>query len=184
MRSRCMQKKHIHPEIARRTVSWILKNARDRPLGLMRRARDVYGLIDGSLLFAPVRRVSRVKSSSGFVYDFSVEKDENFIGGLGGIVLHNSGRRGFHLVDRIRGTLDDARLVAEDLCSSVDMEGLAPDLSLFTRRHLIRAFSVHEVSGLCSVPVSPGDTLDGIMERAKRPAGGGKGGPAPTPSTS
>jgi len=95
-----------------------------------------------------------------------------------------SGRRGFHLVDRIRGTLDDARLVAEDLCSSVDMEGLAPDLSLFTRRHLIRAFSVHEVSGLCSVPVSPGDTLDGIMERAKRPAGGGKGGPAPAPSTS
>ncbi len=47
-------------------------------------------ILDGDLLFDPVQKIT-VKSYQGDVYDFKVPGPENFIGGFGGIVLHNSG---------------------------------------------------------------------------------------------
>jgi intein/homing endonuclease len=37
--------------------------------------------------------VEEVPPSNGFVYDFSVEADENFVVGHGRICRHNTGRR-------------------------------------------------------------------------------------------
>ncbi len=47
-------------------------------------------IIDGDLAFDPVTKI-KVHNYSGDVYDFEVPKVENFIGGFGGILLHNSG---------------------------------------------------------------------------------------------
>jgi DNA gyrase subunit B len=38
----------------------------------------------------PVRSVTEVDASNGQVYDFSVESDENFIAGMGGLCCHNT----------------------------------------------------------------------------------------------
>ncbi len=46
--------------------------------------------IDGDLMGLPIRSIREVESSRGFVYDFSVETDENFVAGMGGICCHNT----------------------------------------------------------------------------------------------
>ena len=46
--------------------------------------------IGGDLVSLPIRSINEVKSSNGYVYDFSVERDENFIAGVGGICCHNT----------------------------------------------------------------------------------------------
>ncbi len=46
--------------------------------------------IDGDLVGLPVTSVTRVEASNGKVYDFSVEGDENFVAGLGGLCCHNT----------------------------------------------------------------------------------------------
>jgi DNA gyrase subunit B len=47
-------------------------------------------LLDGDLMALPIMAVDEVPSSSGYVYDFSVEGDENFIAGMGGLCAHNT----------------------------------------------------------------------------------------------
>ena len=47
-------------------------------------------LINSDLGFAKVTSINKVKSTSEFVYDFSVVGYENFIGGVGGLCCHNS----------------------------------------------------------------------------------------------
>ncbi len=49
-----------------------------------------YTLIDSDLLALPIRAISEVKATNGMVYDFSVESDENFVAGFGGICCHNT----------------------------------------------------------------------------------------------
>jgi len=49
-----------------------------------------FTVIDGDLIALPVRQVRQVSPSGGRVYDFSVQEDENFICGLGGISCHNT----------------------------------------------------------------------------------------------
>ena len=49
-----------------------------------------YTSIAGDLIGLPVRAVRQVAPSNGMVYDFSVEGDENFICGLGGLCCHNT----------------------------------------------------------------------------------------------
>ncbi|MBU3923291.1 MAG: helix-turn-helix domain-containing protein [Nanoarchaeota archaeon] len=49
-----------------------------------------YKDISGDLIGLPVRSVKEVKASGGLVYDFSVEEDENFIAGFGGLCCHNT----------------------------------------------------------------------------------------------
>ncbi len=46
--------------------------------------------IDGDLMALPITAIDEVAASSGWVYDFSVDTDENFIAGLGGICCHNT----------------------------------------------------------------------------------------------
>ena len=46
--------------------------------------------ISEDLVALEVKNVEEVKSSSGLVYDFSVDEDENFIAGFGGICCHNT----------------------------------------------------------------------------------------------
>jgi DNA gyrase subunit B len=49
-----------------------------------------FRLIDGDLMSLPIRSIEEVPSTSGNVYDFSVEGDENFIAGMGGVAVHNT----------------------------------------------------------------------------------------------
>jgi DNA gyrase subunit B len=46
--------------------------------------------LDGDLMALPVTAIEEVPPSNGHVYDFSVEGDENFIAGMGGICCHNT----------------------------------------------------------------------------------------------
>lgn len=49
-----------------------------------------YMPIDGDLIALPVNSVRQIEPTQPYVYDFSVEEDENFICGLGGICAHNT----------------------------------------------------------------------------------------------
>jgi|GEM_PF-213402 len=73
---RHLTKKHIHPRI-------ILRDS--RKLG-----PAISKIINSDLLFDPVIKII-TKSYSGNVYDLKVPGAENFIGGFGGVILHNSG---------------------------------------------------------------------------------------------
>jgi DNA gyrase subunit B len=53
----------------------------------MKRAFD---RLDGDLMALPITRIDEVTPSNGQVYDFSVEGDENFVAGMGGICCHNT----------------------------------------------------------------------------------------------
>ncbi len=44
----------------------------------------------GSATLLPITSIREIKSDSSFVYDLSVDIDENFVGGLGGFLLHNT----------------------------------------------------------------------------------------------
>ncbi len=46
--------------------------------------------LDGDLMALPIESIHDVAPSNGSVYDFSVEGDENFIAGLGGLCCHNT----------------------------------------------------------------------------------------------
>jgi ribonuclease J len=50
-------------------------------------------ILNGHLLFDPITKIETF-DYEGKVYDFSVVGPENFIGGFGGIILHNSGHSG------------------------------------------------------------------------------------------
>jgi DNA gyrase subunit B len=57
-------------------AQWPMKRAFDR--------------LDGDLMALPITRIDEVTPSNGQVYDFSVEGDENFVAGMGGICCHNT----------------------------------------------------------------------------------------------
>jgi DNA gyrase subunit B len=49
-----------------------------------------FNLIDGDLMSLPIVAIDEVPPSNGYVYDFSVEGDENFVAGMGGLAVHNT----------------------------------------------------------------------------------------------
>jgi DNA gyrase subunit B len=49
-----------------------------------------FQMIDGDLMALPILAIDEVAASNGSVYDFSVEGDENFIAGMGGVAAHNT----------------------------------------------------------------------------------------------
>ncbi len=57
---------------------------------LLEEFETVEKIINSDLGFFRINSITRVKSSSEFVYDLSVKNDENFISGSGGICCHNS----------------------------------------------------------------------------------------------
>ncbi|MBS0376123.1 MAG: DNA gyrase subunit B [Proteobacteria bacterium] len=46
--------------------------------------------LDGDLMALPIVSIEPVPATSGYVYDFSVEGDENFVAGMGGLCCHNT----------------------------------------------------------------------------------------------
>jgi DNA gyrase subunit B len=46
--------------------------------------------LDGDLMSLPIRSIEEVLPGNGQVYDFSVEGDENFVAGMGGLCCHNT----------------------------------------------------------------------------------------------
>jgi DNA gyrase subunit B len=46
--------------------------------------------LDGDLMALPIVSLEEVEPTSEYVYDFSVEGDENFVAGMGGICCHNT----------------------------------------------------------------------------------------------
>ncbi|MBS0395582.1 MAG: DNA gyrase subunit B, partial [Proteobacteria bacterium] len=49
-----------------------------------------FELLDGDLMSLPIVSIEPVAPTSGYVYDFSVEGDENFVAGMGGLCCHNT----------------------------------------------------------------------------------------------
>jgi DNA gyrase subunit B len=49
-----------------------------------------FEVIAGDLMALPIKAITEVEPSNGYVYDFSVEGDENFVAGTGGICCHNT----------------------------------------------------------------------------------------------
>ncbi|MGA2398405.1 MAG: LAGLIDADG family homing endonuclease [Steroidobacteraceae bacterium] len=64
-----------------------LQRLLDSPRGGVNRD---FQLIGGDLMSLPILEIEEVAASNGYVYDFSVEGDENFIAGMGGIAVHNT----------------------------------------------------------------------------------------------
>ncbi|MCP8315993.1 MAG: DNA topoisomerase I [archaeon] len=56
-------------------------------------------MINSNLVFLKVREINEVEPSNGHVYDLSVEENENFICGIGGIFAHNSTLTKEELID-------------------------------------------------------------------------------------
>jgi DNA gyrase subunit B len=50
----------------------------------------MFEAIDGDLIALPITSIREVEASNGKVYDFSVEGDENFVAGMGGLCCHNT----------------------------------------------------------------------------------------------
>ncbi len=59
--------------------------------------RYLKSLCTSDIGFARIKKIASVKSSSEYVYDISVGDNESFVGGTGGILLHNSEGRKFGL---------------------------------------------------------------------------------------
>ncbi|NJD31583.1 MAG: hypothetical protein FIB04_06830, partial [Gammaproteobacteria bacterium] len=49
-----------------------------------------FDAVDGDLMALPVQDIEEIEPSNGYVYDFSVETDENFVAGMGGLCCHNT----------------------------------------------------------------------------------------------
>ena len=49
-----------------------------------------FDAIGGDLMALPIVSIEEVEASNGNVYDFSVEHDENFVAGMGGLCCHNT----------------------------------------------------------------------------------------------
>jgi DNA gyrase subunit B len=49
-----------------------------------------FELLDGDLMSLPINSIEEVAPGNGQVYDFSVEGDENFVAGMGGLCCHNT----------------------------------------------------------------------------------------------
>ncbi|HAA53302.1 MAG TPA: DNA gyrase subunit B [Myxococcales bacterium] len=46
--------------------------------------------IEGDMIAVPIESIEQIEATNGHVYDFSVEGDENFIAGMGGVLTHNT----------------------------------------------------------------------------------------------
>jgi DNA gyrase subunit B len=58
--------------------------------GTPNHANRRFEVLDGDLMALPIVSIEETQASNGSVYDFSVEGDENFIAGMGGLCCHNT----------------------------------------------------------------------------------------------
>ncbi len=83
-----IKQKRIKRVLCQELLDYIISHARkkyDKEL-----VKQIKKLINSDLAFARVKKIKHVKPTTEYVYDFSVKGYENFVGGLGGIFLHNS----------------------------------------------------------------------------------------------
>jgi DNA gyrase subunit B len=69
-----------------RGASVVAGRLENRRNGVNRRFNE----LRGDLMSIPIVSIEEVEASNGYVYDFSVESDENFVAGMGGICCHNT----------------------------------------------------------------------------------------------
>ncbi|MGH8205133.1 MAG: LAGLIDADG family homing endonuclease, partial [Steroidobacteraceae bacterium] len=65
----------------------VLSERLNRPIRSINRRFETIG---GDLVSLPIVSIEETSATSGHVYDFSVEADENFVAGMGGICCHNT----------------------------------------------------------------------------------------------
>ena len=70
------------------TFQYILKERRDSVNSSQ--VKQLEHLIGSDFGFAQIKSIKKINSPSEYVYDVSVSGFENFVGGFGGIILHNS----------------------------------------------------------------------------------------------
>jgi len=83
-----IRQKTIRKDLFIELLSYIVKHARnkyDRNL-----LASIKKIVNGELCFAKVKKIEKCKPTSNYVYDISVKNYENFVGGFGGVILHNS----------------------------------------------------------------------------------------------
>jgi len=102
IRGRPCETRHVHWQIvvsAAEDLRKLEEAWRDHPgAGSLRSRLQHDGLtvnrrftsLDGDLMALPIVALEEIGASNGFVYDFSVEGDENFVAGMGGLCCHNT----------------------------------------------------------------------------------------------
>jgi ribonuclease J len=118
------EKRHISPEL------------------LMSQAEKISGftekIINSDLLFDPIVKID-VSEYEGEVYDFKVPGAENFIGGFGGIILHNSGHAGREDLRDFINMIDSEHVIP----AHGDKEKLLPMIELCNELGYKTAKDVH-----------------------------------------
>ncbi|MDP3728236.1 MAG: ATP-binding protein, partial [bacterium] len=72
------------------TQNGICYQLTEKTVAITKDLQKIQKLLDSDFIFLPIRSLERIDEGYEFVYDLSVPKGENFIGGLGGIACHNS----------------------------------------------------------------------------------------------
>jgi hypothetical protein len=67
-------------------------------------------LLEGDLGIVRITKIKRVKPSTPYVYDVSVDANESFVGGFGGLLLHNTGGPSVEYFKRMAGNEKDTIL--------------------------------------------------------------------------
>ncbi len=66
------------------------KSLTDKGKKILEEIKVINKLINSDLGFVKVKNIEKVSPSSEYVYDVSVPNEENFVGGIGGVMCHNS----------------------------------------------------------------------------------------------
>ncbi|MCA9751774.1 MAG: DNA gyrase subunit B, partial [Gemmatimonadetes bacterium] len=80
-------------DLERLRAVWETEPRAERVLGSSPKAQPTnrrFTELSGDLMALPVTSVREVEATNGMVYDFSVEEDENFVAGMGGLCCHNT----------------------------------------------------------------------------------------------
>jgi KaiC domain protein len=98
---RLLERGHVLCSANRRNAKYELTNSGFK---LLRKIKLLENLIQSDFGFVRVRKITSTSPTEREVYDISVNPCENFVGGLGGIICHNSDAFGFgveHIADGI-----------------------------------------------------------------------------------
>ncbi|HLD11036.1 MAG TPA: helicase C-terminal domain-containing protein, partial [Candidatus Nanoarchaeia archaeon] len=83
-----IKQKRIKREFCSELLNYIKSNARNKYDKTL--VSQIKKLINSDLGFVKVKKIKKLTPMKKYVYDFSVKNYENFIGGTGGVCLHNS----------------------------------------------------------------------------------------------
>lgn len=89
------EKKHLAPHRVRKLLEHIKLTA-ELSKSDEKRIEQIETIADGDLGFDIVESIQPIQPTTEYVYDLSIDGYENFIGGHGAVVLHNSGGQGFY----------------------------------------------------------------------------------------